>query len=82
MTKVESVAHLREMVQAGHHDYFIALNFGMRSSKTVDVDEDGKFYIVNEIDDTEDVLTEEDLMDERMTNVGKAIILGAFYSYE
>lgn len=82
MTKVLSVAHLREMVQAGHHDFFIALNFGMRSSKTVNIDEDGTFYIINEIDDTEDVMTEEDLMDERITNVGKAIKLGAFYSYE
>lgn len=82
MTKVESVAHLREMVQAGHHDFFIDLQFGLRSSKTVDVDEDGRFYIVNEIDYTEDVLTEEDLMDERMTNVGYAITKGAFYCYE
>lgn len=82
MTKVESVAHLREMVQAGHHDYFIALNFGLRSSKYINLLQDGRFSIVNEADDTEDVLTEEDIMDKRMTNVGEAITKGAFYSYE
>lgn len=80
MTKVKSVAHLREMVRAGHHDFFVVLAGGLaRRSKEIDVDSDGKFYVFNEIDGTEDVLTEEELMDRNITNIGYAITNGAFY---
>lgn len=81
MTKVLSVAHLREMVQKGEHDFFIALNGGLRSSKQIDCD-DENFYIFNEIDGTEDQLSEADLMDRNITNVGYAITKGALYCYE
>ena len=83
MTKVLSVAHLREMVQNGNHDFFIVIAGGLaKSSKEIDVDEDGKFYVFNDIDGTDDVLTEEELMDQRITNVGYAITKGALYCYE
>ena len=82
MTKVLSVAHLREMVQAGKHDFFVCSYLGLRSSKYINLLQDGRFSIVNEADDTEDVLTEEDIMDKRMTNVGEAITKGAFWCYE
>lgn len=82
MTKVLSVAHLREMVQAGNYEFFIRLNGGLRSSKHIEADSDGKFYVFNDIDGTEDVLTETELMDQRITNVGYAITKGALYCYE
>ena len=41
-----------------------------------------KFYITNEIDDTDQELTREQLMDEQYTNIGKAMLAGALYAYE
>lgn len=84
MTKVLSVAHLREMVlENNQHDFFIALKGGLRSSKQIDISDDEKlFLIINESDDTEAQLTEDELMDRNITNIGYAITKGAFYSYD
>lgn len=76
--KVKDVAHLRELVASGKHHFFIQLNFGLRSSKFITGNGD-KFCIFNEIDGSEDVLTEGELMDEGLTNVGKAMKYGALF---
>ncbi len=62
-------------------DCFIALAGGMcRSSKSVCYNSKEKvFSVVNEIDDTEDVLTAKELYTN--SNIGKAIDKGAFYQY-
>ena len=83
MTQVKSIEQLIEMSDNGIHDYFIQLNYGIRSSKTIDYNyETEKFDIVNESDYSEQSLSREQLMDENCTNIGKAIKCGAFYSYE
>lgn len=76
--KVKDVAHLRELVTSGKHRYFIALNFGLRSSKHISLNGDN-FCVFNEIDGSEDRLTEEELFDKSLTNVGEAIKYGAFF---
>lgn len=81
MKQVNDINHLRSLIEEGNHDFFIKLNFGMRSSKTIDIDDDGKFCITNEIDGTEDLLTEVELQDRNITNIGYAISVGAFYCY-
>lgn len=78
MTKVLSVAHLREMVQKGNYEFFIRLNGGLRSSKHIDCD-DENFYIFNEIDGTEDQYTDEEFKE---SFIGEAITKGALYCYE
>jgi hypothetical protein len=71
------------MIEEGVHDYFIQLNFGLRSSKQIDYSpETEKYYILNEIDDTEQELDEKQLFDRVFTNIGYAIQNGALYSYE
>jgi hypothetical protein len=42
-------------------------------------DGDNTFYVLNEIDDTEQELTEQELTNNDLTNIGKAINNGAFY---
>lgn len=83
MTKVTSIKQLREMVENDYFDYFVALNYGLRSSKTICMNDDGeRFDIVNEIDGTEQTLSEEELMDRDLTNIGYAIQNGALYCYD
>ena len=63
-------------------DFFIQLNFGIRSSKSISYNKDtDTFYIINNIDGTEQELNSQTIMDEEHTNIGKAITLGAFYVY-
>lgn len=79
MTKIESVAHLREMVQKGEHDFFISFAGGLaRSSKNINCS-DESFYVFNEIDGTEDQYTDEEFKE---SFIGEAITKGALYCYE
>lgn len=81
--QVKSVNQLKTILADGEtKDFFILLNGGLRSSKTISFDGDNIFYVLNEIDDTEQVLTEQELMDSDITNIGKAINNGAFYQYD
>lgn len=61
-------------------EFFILLNHGMRSSKRIIWDEkEERFFIFNYIDDTEQVLTESQLMDKSYTNIGYAMTKGALF---
>lgn len=81
-TRVNSLDELKQMCDGVTKDFFVKLNFGMRSSKSISYNkETDTFYILNEIDDTEQELNSQTIMDEEYTNIGKAITLGAFYTY-
>lgn len=83
MKKVNTIEHLKKMIEEGTHDFFIQLNLGFRSSKMLDYNPiTDKFYIINEIDGTEQRLNSRNLFNKRYTNIGYAIERGAFYSYE
>ena len=61
-------------------EFFILLNFFLRSSKRIIWDEEDKhFFILNYIDDTEQMLTEAQLMDKGYTNIGYAMTKGALF---
>ena len=61
-------------------EFFILLNGNLRSSKRIVWDEeDRRFYIINFIDDTEQELTEAQLMDREYTNIGYAMTKGALF---
>ena len=76
-TKVTSIDHLKELVSAENPHYVICLGFA-RSSKHITLDGD-TWYVYNEIDDTEQELTTEQLLDDNYTNIGVAIERGAFW---
>ena len=81
-TRVNSLDELKQMCDGVTKDFFIQLNFGIRSSKNISYNKDtDTFYILNEIDDTKQELNSQTIMDEDYTNIGKAITLGAFYVY-
>ena len=79
MKRIHSVEELIEEIKSGNNDFFIG-NGLFRSSKYIEYDEDN-FYIVNEIDDTEQTLTTKQLFDENYTNIGTSIKNGSFYAY-
>ena len=79
MKQINSIEELIEEIKSGNNDFFIS-NGLFRSSKYIECDDD-TFYIVNEIDDTEQTLTAKQLFDEDYTNIGFAINNGTFYSY-
>lgn len=62
-------------------DFFILLGNGsMRSSKSIQLRPKRKsFYVLNEIDDTRQVLNEKSLF--TRSNIGEAMTKGAFFTY-
>lgn len=60
-------------------DFVIALGGGAMVSRKEIMREGKKFLINNCIDDTEQDLTEKQLMNEKITNIGVAMKKGAFY---
>ena len=81
-TRVNSLDELKQMCNGVTKEFFIQLNFGIRSSKSISYNKDtDTFYILNEIDGTEQELNSQTIMDEEYTNIGKAITLGSFYAY-
>ena len=81
MIRVTSVEQLKEILNCPEtKEFFIQLR-GFRSWKQISFDGTDKFYILNEIDNTEQVLTEKELFDKNKTNIGEAITKGAFFHY-
>lgn len=82
MIKIESLEHLKQMCLDNKSEYFIKLG-PFRSSKHIEYSEsDDNWWIYNEIDDSEDTLTSEQMMDNQYTNIGDAINKGCFYYYD
>lgn len=78
-TKVNSIEHLKEILSNGEsQEFVIKLNLCLRSRKHISFDGE-KFYVFNYIDDSEQELTEAQIMDENYTNIGNAITRGSFY---
>ena len=80
MKKITSIKELREQIDKGNHRYYIAMGF-IRSSKYITRSEFNKddFFIMNESDATEQLLTESQIFDREYTNIGYAMERGAFY---
>jgi hypothetical protein len=76
MEKVTTINQLKDLAE-DTTDFCVVLKFGLRSSKTISFDGE-LFYIYNDIDGSEDELTEAELME---SIIGEAITKGAFYKY-
>lgn len=85
MTQVKTIEELRKILDKGAGEFFILMNGGMRSWKTLnyssklDKHERNKIEILNEIDESRQVLTEENLFNDNHSIIGKAMKAGAFY---
>lgn len=86
MKKISSIKELKEEAvydeRKGMAEFFILLNFNLRSSKRITYYPDtNTFDVHNEIDDSyEEELTEEQLINE--THIGVAIERGALFKYD
>lgn len=83
--KVTSLNQLLHILDRGTSEFFILLNGGGKSWKTIsfaeadDCNGQSKIEILNQMDDTRQILTQKNLFNERFTHIGKAIENGAFY---
>jgi len=75
--RIRTIEQLKELAKKGL-ECFILLNGGLRSSKYISYNPDGnKFYVFNYIDDSEQELTESQLLDSEYTNIAEAMEKGA-----
>ena len=79
MKRINSLQELIDTIQSGNHGFFIG-GCLCKSNKYMEYDDD-TFYIINEIDDTEQTLTTKELFNDNYTNIGVAINNGTFYAY-
>ena len=75
--RIKTIEQLKELAKNGL-DCFILLNGGLRSSKHIRFHpDDNSFYVFNLIDDSEQELTETQILDSAYTNIGEAVKKGA-----
>jgi hypothetical protein len=78
--RIRTIEQLKELAKDENGlDCFILLNGGLRSSKHIRYyPDDNSFYVLNLIDDSEQELTESQILDSAYTNIGEAMKKGAF----
>ena len=75
--RIRKIEQLKELANDGL-DCFILLNGGLRSSKHIRYySDDNSFYVLNLIDDSEQELTESQILDNAYSNIGEAMKKGA-----
>lgn len=75
--RIKSIEQLKKLAEKGL-ECFILLNGGLRSSKFIEYSQkDNTFYVFNYIDDSDQTLTESQILDSNYTNIGEAIQKGA-----
>ena len=74
--RIYSIEHLISCLDKGYSDFCIC-NGLLRSSKTIEKKDD-KFWILNEIDDSEEMLTLDELKE---SHIAKAIENNCFYLF-
>jgi len=79
MKKISGLEELKQESMKGA-EFFILLASVIRSTKHIRWDPEAKqFHIINRVDGSSQHLTEEQMMDKDVTNIGEAIRKGAFY---
>lgn len=80
--KISSQKELDDLIRKVEGGYplecFVLLNFGIRSSKDILLNENNDYHIYNEIDDSEEIIVHSQLIN---TFIGEAINKGALYKY-
>ena len=84
MKQIKTIEELKELASTPDGlECSITLNGGITSSKHIWYSDRRKvFNIVNFIDSTDQELSERELFDNNLTNIGEALNLGALYKYE
>jgi len=76
--RIKTIEQLKELAKRDSDlDCYILLNGGLRSSKCIRYyPDDNSFYVLNLIDDSEQELTETQILDKAYTNIGEAMEKG------
>jgi hypothetical protein len=76
--QIKTIEQLKELAKDEDGvDCFILLNGGLRSSKHIRYyPDDNSFFVLNLIDDSEQELTESQILDSAYTNIGEAMRKG------
>ena len=75
--RVKDIQEIKDLSQISQ-DFFISLNGGMRSTKNIYWN-GKKFEVFNFIDNSEEKLTEKQIMNDKITNIGKSLKVGGLY---
>lgn len=80
--RINSQQELDELIKKVEGGYplecFVLLNFGIRSSKDISLNENNDYHVYNESDDSEETIIHSQLMS---SFIGEAISKGALYKY-
>lgn len=75
---IRCVENIQDLTAQKHKEYVIRLNSGIYSRKTIEyIKTKNKYKITNHIDNSKQILTEKELMNEKITHIGKAMKLRA-----
>ncbi len=79
--KIRTIEQLKQLAKKNNGlNYFILLNGCLRSSKHINYyHDDNIFYALNLVDDSEQELTEAQLLDSDYTNIGQALKNGCLF---
>ena len=76
--RITTIQQLKELAKDDGLDCYILLNGNLRSSKHIRYyPDDNSFYVLNLIDDSEQELTEIQILDSAYTNIGEAMKKGS-----
>ena len=77
--RIRTIKQLKQLAKTDNGlDCYILLNGGLRSSKHIRYyPDDNSFFVLNLIDDSEQELTESQILDIAYTNIGEAMKKGA-----
>lgn len=80
--KINSQQELDDLIKKVEGGYplecFVLLNFGIRSSKDISLNENNDYHVYNGSDDSEEIIVHSQLMS---SFIGEAISKGALYKY-
>lgn len=82
MKQINTIKELKADIleHGGCGEFYITLNGGLKSSKTIYWEEEGDdFNVIHEVDMSDETLTEHQLLNDSI--IGQAMEIGALYSY-
>ena len=76
--RIKTIEQLKELAKTDNElDCYILLNGGLKSSKHIRYwPDDNSFFVLNLIDDSEQELTESQILDSAYSNIGEAMKKG------
>lgn len=77
--RIQTADQLKGHLSGREAEFFILLSGGVRSTKHITPTARGKFRVMNYIDGTDQILSQKQLFNETLTNIGRAMEAGAFY---